>query len=360
MACHDVAASIKEGLPTYNQLVLAYNDKPNTVDELYEDIHVIRAGVQKVVASQPLSKEYGKLMDKCFKEFKPDIIHFDYPNPYAAFYLLKAMKKYHYQGKFILFWHCDIIKQKIIRKFFDGQTKKLIELADTIIVTSPNYLKNTSFLPKYPNKHYEVLPLRVGDARLVVTEEEKKKAQEIKQSYPNKKLGFFFGRHVPYKGLKYLIEADKKLDQDRIQLLIAGKGPLTEELKEQAKGLSNITWLGRLSDEDINSYLLACDFFAFPSITRNEAYGISLAEALYFGKPAVTFTIPGSGVNWVNLDGVTGLEAPNCDADALAANIKKLTEDDALYKKLSAGALERANAYFTKDVYSKKVVEIFR
>ncbi len=360
MACHDVAASIKEGLPTYNQLVLAYNDKSNTIDELYEDIHVIRAGVQKVVASQPLSKEYGKLMDKCFKEFKPDIIHFDYPNPYAAFYLLKAMKKYHYEGKFILFWHCDIIKQKIIRKFFDGQTKKLVELADTVIVTSPNYLQNTSFLPKYPDKHYEVLPLRVGDARLIVTEEEKKKAQEIRQSYPNKKLGFFFGRHVPYKGLKYLIEADKKLDQDKIRLLIAGKGPLTEELKEQAKGLNNISWLGRLSDEDINSYLLACDFFAFPSITRNEAYGISLAEALYFGKPAVTFMIPGSGVNWVNLDGVTGLEAPNCDTDALASNIKKLTEDDALYKKLSAGALERANAYFTKDVYSKKVVEIFR
>ena len=208
-ACHDVAASIKEGLPTYNQLVLAYNDKPDTVDELYEDIHVIRAGVQKVIASQPLSKEYGKLMDKCFKEFKPDIVHFDYPNPYAAFYLLKAMKKYRFKGKLILFWHCDIIKQKIIRKFFDGQTKKLIELADTIIVTSPNYLKDTSFLPKYPNKHYEILPLRVGDVRLNVTEEEKKRAKEIKQSYQIKNSASSMGAMCHIKGLSILSKPTK-------------------------------------------------------------------------------------------------------------------------------------------------------
>ena len=44
--------------------------------------------------------------------------------------------------------------------------------------------------------------------------------------------------------------------------------------------------------------------FCFPSITRNEAFGIALAEAMYCGKPAVTFTIEGSGVNFVSLDGV--------------------------------------------------------
>lgn len=359
MACHDVCESIRDGSEDTNQLVLAFNDTPDTKDETYEGIHVIRAGVQKVVASQPLSKDYGKLMDHCFDTFHPDVIHFDFPNPYAAFYLLKAMKKHNFKGKFIVFWHCDIIKQKVIRKFFDHQTKKLIELADTIVITSPYYLKNTSFLPKYPNKHYEVLPSRVGDNRLIVTEEQKAKSIEIRNTYSGKKIGFFFGRHVPYKGLEYLIEADKFLDANKIQLLIGGSGPLTDELKEKAKDLKNIVWLGRLKEEDVNSYLLACDFFAFPSITRNEAYGISLAEALYFGKPAVTFTIPGSGVNWVNVDGETGLEAPNKDVKALADNIIELTEDKELYEKLSKGAYGRAQRYFTKERYAENVLRIF-
>ena len=58
---------------------------------------------------------------------------------------------------------------------------------------------------------------------------------------------------------------------------------------------------------------MACDVFCFPSVTKNEAFGIALAEGMYFGKPAVTFTIPGSGVNYVNLDGVTGIECKNAD-----------------------------------------------
>ena len=46
----------------------------------------------------------------------------------------------------------------------------------------------------------------------------------------------------------------------------------------------------------------------FPSITKNEAFGVVLAEAMYCYTPAITFTIEGSGVNWVNLHQVTGLE----------------------------------------------------
>lgn len=48
--------------------------------------------------------------------------------------------------------------------------------------------------------------------------------------------------------------------------------------------------------------------FAFPSVTKNEAFGVALAEAMYCYTPAVTFTIEGSGVNWVNLNGITGIE----------------------------------------------------
>lgn len=41
------------------------------------------------------------------------------------------------------------------------------------------------------------------------------------------------GRHVPYKGIEYLIEAEKYISSDCI-ILIAGSGPLTEELKKIA------------------------------------------------------------------------------------------------------------------------------
>ena len=92
---------------------------------------------------------------------------------------------------------------------------------------------------------------------------------------------------------------------------------------------------------------------------EGEAFGISLAEALYFGKPALTFTIKGSGVNYVNINNETGLEAPNEDVKSYADNINKLLHDEALYKKLSEGAKERALTLFSKEHFVKTLDDIF-
>lgn len=353
--CFDMCKALEN---RYNQMVLCFNDKDETVKEKYCDISVVRAGVFKVVASQPLSKDYGKLLDDAFKNFKPDIIHFDYPNPYAAFFLLKVMKKYNFKGKFILFWHMDIVKQKILRSFFVPQTKELLSRADLVIATSPNYLKDTSFLPKYKGR-VAILPLRVGDNRLEFTSYQKELSKNIKDKYKGKKIIFFFGRHVKYKGLTYLIEADKYLNQDEVEIVIAGKGKLTKDLKKQASCFRNIDFVGVLKEEDINAYLDACDIFAFPSITRNEAFGISLAEALYFGKPAATFTIKGSGVNFVNINNETGLEAPNEDVSNYANNLNILLHDKTTYERLSKGAKERADSIFSKSNFEKTLNDIF-
>ena len=354
--CRDMVVALKDD---YEQIVVAFNDAKETVNELVDGVPIVRVGVERVIASQPLSKGYKKALFDVFESFRPDIIHFDYPNPYAAFFLRKAMKKYRFSGKFYVFWHMDIVKQKLLRLFFGPQTKALIKRANRIVATSPNYLKDTSYLPKVDPSKIQVIPLRVGEDRLTITKEQEEKAVAIKKEFPGKKIVFFFGRHVPYKGLGKLIEANQYLDPQGIEILIGGKGPLTEELREAAKGMGNVRFLGRLADEDINAYLLACDIFAFPSITRNEAFGISLAEALCFGKPAVTFTIVGSGVNYVSVDGETGLEAPNGDAKALADNIRKLAEDKDLYQRLSEGAKKRAESLFSPASFEANIKQSF-
>ena len=128
--------------------------------------------------------------------------------------------------------------------------------------------------------------------------------------------------------------------------MIGGKGPLTDSLKKEAAGDSKITFLGRISDEDLIAYYLACDIFAFPSITKNEAFGIALAEGMYFNNPTVTFTIPGSGVNYVSLNGVTGIECPNGNVEALAEAIKLLQKDKKLAQKYGEAANERVKRLF--------------
>ena len=254
----------------------------------------------------------------------------------------------------------DIIKQKFLEPFFRKQILKMIGMSDQIIITTPNYLENTSYLPKYADKNkVVVLPLRVGDERLNITEAQKKRAEDIRKENEGKTICFFFGRHVPYKGLPNIIEANKYLNQDKFQIYIGGTGPLTDELKEKSKDMANIHFLGRISSDDINSYLLATDLFLFPSITRNEAFGISLAEGLWFGKPAVTFTVLGSGVNWVSVNNETGLEVDNSNAKAYAEAMIKLSEDKDLYKKLSKGAIDRSRQYFSKESFDENTKNIY-
>lgn len=122
---------------------------------------------------------------------------------------------------------------------------------------------------------------------------------------------------------------------------------LTLELKELAKDDSKIEFVGRISDSDRRAYLYACDVICFPSITRNEAFGLALAEGMYFGKPAITFTIPGSGVNYVNINEVTGLECPNRDVKAYAKTLEKLAVNKELRTQYGENARQRVLDNFT-------------
>ncbi len=163
-------------------------------------------------------------------------------------------------------------------------------------------------------------------------------------------------RHVPYKGLKHLIEASKLCD-DKIHFIVAGKGELTEQLKEQAKNDKKVEFIGKISDSEWRSYLCACDIFCFPSVTRNEAFGLALAEGMYYGKPVVTFTIPSSGVNYVNLDGVTGIECPNMDSKAYADAIIKLSNDDNMREKYGEQAMAYIKSNFLFNIFAKNLCD---
>ena len=108
------------------------------------------------------------------------------------------------------------------------------------------------------------------------------------------------------------------------------------------------------------AYYSACDIFTFPSITKNEAFGIALAEGMYFGKPAVTFTIKGSGVNYVNLDKITGIECPNGDVKAYSDALTLLADNKEIREEYGKNAKERVLNNFMYDsfcVHVRKLVD---
>jgi glycosyltransferase involved in cell wall biosynthesis len=203
-----------------------------------------------------------------------------------------------------------------------------------------------------------VIPNTVNESKLQIRDGDEKAITDIKQLYGGKKIIFTFGRHVPYKGLRYLIEAVPSISNNAA-IVIAGIGPLSDSLRDSAKSFPNIHFIGRLEENVLRQYLHAADIFAFPSITRNEAFGIALAEAMYCGLPAVTFTIPNSGVNWVCINKETGLESENGNSKALAGAIDCLLENADLREILGANASKHVREFFVIEAIKGDLMRIY-
>lgn len=329
-----------ERMPQHITSVVCFNSqRKNAVDEV-NGHRVYRVGTLLNIARQALSLSYRNGLQWAILAEKPDVIQFHWANPFPAILLRLVMSK---DVKLVLHWHMDIIRQWYLYWAVRPWEKWLIKRADHIVVTSPQYRDGSKPLKKVKEK-VRIVPNSIDESVFELQAEDEKRIQELRALYDGKPIVFFMGRHTKYKGLRHLIEAEQYMRSDCV-IVIGGKGPLTESLKALAKkrNSTRIHFIGRLSDDDLRCYLYAASIFAFPSVTKNEAFGVALAEAMYCYTPAVTFTIKGSGVNWVNLDGVTGIEVPQVGNQdkAYAEALDTLVVDTNLQKEYSIAAHKR-------------------
>lgn len=337
----NICKYIVEGTTCHESAVVCFNeDKKDVVDEV-NGHKVYRVATWVNVARQALSLSYFPMLRKAIKEFKPDVIQFHWANPFPAAVLLAVIPK---NVKLVIHWHMDIIKQKRIYPFIKPFEKALLKRADRVMVTSPNYRDCSLPLQPFKDK-VDVVPNAFDMDSLIPREGDEELMDSLNKKYDGKDIVFFVGRHIQYKGLPYLIEAERMVKSDCV-FVIAGKGPLTDELKASCQS-DRVYFVGRVSDDELRAYLHLAKVFAFPSITKNEAFGVALAEAMYCGTPAATFAIEGSGVNWVSINNETCLEAPNGDVESYANNIDRLLSDTVLRNRLAKAGKERAESMFT-------------
>lgn len=336
--CQYLAEGLKD---EYDVRVICFSEDKQTKYEDTNGIKVVKPGVILNVARQGLSTAYFGELKKLTKGWQPDIIHIHYPNPFVTALLLPLIPK---TAKLYVHWHLDITKQKKIYPFVKPLETALLKRADMIGCTSPVYRDCSKPLVPFLDKT-QILQSAVDVSKFDLTDDDKKKVSEVKAKYGDKKIVFYVGRHVPHKGPGVLVEAEKLIKNDCV-VLIGGSGPITDEIKAACKS-DRVYFIGRVSDNDMKIYYNAADIFAFPSYTKAEAFGLTLCEAMYCHAVPVTFYIEGSGVNWVSLNNLTGLEAPNLDVEKYADAIDKLLVDDALRNKMAEEGHKRVVENFT-------------
>lgn len=339
----------------FEQAVVCFASGKISSEEIVGNTKVYRIGYFAKVASQALSMEYKKTLKKVIKEFQPDYIHFHYPNPLVSHILLRLLKNS--KAKLIVHWHLDILKNKLISGFFVNQNFKLLGIATKVIATSQNYVEGSTYLTLYKDKTV-VIPSCMNEQRMTITDSEIDESKKIKEKYKDRIICLYLGRHVKHKGILKLIESAKNLD-DRFILLIGGEGPITNQCKDIASVNPNIEFLGPIEDSSYRSYLYACDIFCFPSYTKAEAFGLAMTEAMYYEKPIVNFTIPGSGVNFVSINNKTGLEVENSNVDAYSEAITRLSDEN-LRRELGKNAKKRIMDNFTFKQFKEKILNFYK
>lgn len=163
-------------------------------------------------------------------------------------------------------------------------------------------------------------------------------------SAPNS-IGFMGRFEEPRKGLQVLIDSLAIVARfiPNVKYLIAGPGDSEEFLKQLNPQLrSRIEFLGRLSDQEKESFLKSVDLYVAPN-TGGESFGIILTEALSAGTAVVASDIP--AFKAVLENGEVGALFKNQDSADLAKVIVGLLRDDERRKKLASNGKLSAQKY---------------
>ena len=338
-----VTKYLGEGLTTFDHVIVCFSQDGITRLDNINGVKVYRIASSLNVASQDIAFSYPHYLKKIIYEEQPDIILLHCPNPYLYPITARLTPR---DVKLVLLWHSDILGKGTLYKLVKQFEKVILRKADLILATSPNYIHPSSPIYAYRDKT-KVVPNGIIKSDFVWRPGDETTIEEIRRKYGHKKIVFFVGRHAAYKGINYLIEAEPHIQSDCI-ILIGGRGPETERLKAMTHS-PRIKFIGRIPNEYLRCYYYASDIFAFTSCTKQEAFGIALAEAMYCGSVPVTFTIEGSGVNWVSIKDETGIEVPLGDVEGYARAIDTLLSDRDLYMRYATAGKDRIVRMFTSE-----------
>lgn len=321
------------------------SDFEHTVLSLSKDGYrseTMHAGIKNICYKEDFSIASNSFSFSLWRDFKKlvqkaDVVHYHFPWPFAdVMHLFWRIKK-----PSVLTYHSDIVRQQQLLFFYRPLMNRFLGSIDRIIATSPNYVASSATLQKFQHK-VTTIPIGLDKENYPVPSMEE-------YAHWRARLGsrffLFIGVLRYYKGLHFLLEAAQNTS---FPIVIVGTGPLEEELKISAQklNLTNVHFLGRLSDNDKMVLLELCLALIFPSHLRSEAFGISLLEGAMAGKPLISSEI-GTGTSYINIDGETGFVVPPADPLALRNAMQFLWDNPIQSAAMGKKAAARYRELFT-------------
>lgn len=215
---------------------------------------------------------------------KYDVVHYHGEGPCAMMWLPKLFGKRCVATIHGLDWQREKWKNGFGSKYIKFGEKVAVKCADEIIVLSESVQE---YFEKTYGRKTVFVPNGVNRPQLL-------EAEEINGKWNLSCCDYllFLGRLVPEKGLRYLIQAYRKVQTDK-KLVIAGgtsdTDTFVEELKEMAKGDKRILFTGFVQGKLLQELYSNAYLYILPSDL--EGMPLSLLEAMSYENCCVVSDI---------------------------------------------------------------------
>lgn len=306
-------------------------------NEVIDGINVIRCEASPFLFRTLRLKGFKEKL----KKVNPDVFNPHHPIPGVSDTTIFYAKKNLIPS--VLTYHADSAQDTILEKiasriYYKLIANRMVKTADVIVSHARSYAETSPVLKNVMDK-VVINPIGVDTTKFNPRVKDNGLREKLKLK--NKFVIFALGRLVPYKGYSYLIQAMKYLDNDYV-LVLGGDGILKNSLMELANKLNvknRVIFTGFLPEDKKINYYAASDVYCTSSVSRGEAFGITLLEAMACGKPVVSTNIPGVR----DVASVGGILVKPKNPQAIADAIRKTRENPIDKNKLHNKIKEQFN-----------------
>lgn len=243
------------------------------------------------------------------------------------------------------------------------RSRKVLPLADKVIVPSLYFKKIVSEIYNYPENQIFVFPSGGVNMDILYPLDQQSAREKCGLEFGAYYIGYI-GRITAGKGWNTFLRAIKRVYQNNkianLQILIVGSGDQEKDLNQEIEKLKLkdiVTHRAFVQQRDLIYYYNSLDIFVFPSESKSESLGLVGLEAMACG----TFCI------FSNNFGIATYATDNFDCLMFdKTNVEQLAEkiEDAYFmsqekrKKIISNAITTASMYEQKKI-SKEFIHFF-
>ena len=198
-----------------------------------------------------------------------------------------------------------------------------------------------------------------------LTEKQKIELKDNLQIESDKKIILFAGRITPEKGIKELLEAYEKIDNDNIVLLIVGShnfganntSNFEQNIKNKVESLKEkIKFTGYIDYDNMWKYYKLADLAVFPSIWEEPA-GLTMLEATIASLPLIT-TRTGGIVEYLEEEQAIFVDNDEKIVNALTKKINDFFDNEKKYNKKMLCISKKLEKEYNEKIYYENFVKI--